>query len=136
FQQHTPDPTVDVAETIGALEELVAEGKIAAYGHSNYSAAQVTEAADAATKLGARGFVTAQNEYNLVSRRAAQELLPAVEAAGLGFLPFFPLANGLLTGAFRRNLIPSGTRLSQRPQIVENAPWDAIEGFAAFAEKR
>lgn len=136
FQQHKPDPTVDIAETIGALEELVAEGTIAAYGHSNFSAEQIAAAAAAADRMGAVGFVSAQNEYNLLARAVEEEVLPAVEQAGMGFLPYYPLANGLLTGAFRRDGIPEGTRLSTRPKIVETAPWDALDAFAAFAAAR
>ena len=136
YQQHTPDPATPIAETLGALEELVQEGKIAAYGHSNFDGGQIRAAADAAQATGATGFVTAQNEYNLLQRSVERDVLPASQAAGIGFLPFFPLANGLRTGAFRRDEIPEGTRLANRPKIVDAAPWDAIEAFRAFAEAR
>lgn len=136
IQQHTPDPSTPIEETIGALEELVAEGKIAYYGHSNFSAEQIRAAQATAEARGVRGFVSAQNEYSLLARSVERDVLPAAEQAGIAFLPFFPLANGLLTGAFRRDAIPEGTRLSARPQIVENAPWEAIEAYAAFAEAR
>jgi len=136
FQQHMPDPSVDIAETIGALEELVTEGTIAAYGHSNFSGEQITAAAVTARAMGAHGFVSAQNEYNLLARSVEEEVLPAVEQAGVGFLPYFPLANGLLTGAFHRDDIPGGTRVSARPKIVEAAPWEALAAYEAFAAAR
>ena len=136
YQQHSPDLSTPVEETLGALDELLIEGKIAAYGHSNYDGTGIREAQAAAERLGVAPFATAQNHYNLIERGAELESLPAAEAAGLGFLPFYPLANGLLTGAFRRDDIPEGTRVASRPKLVETAPWDALEAYAAFAEAR
>lgn len=137
YQQHTPDPETPLEETLGALDELVAEGKIAAYGHSNFSGAQIAEAVEVAERLGVAPYVSAQNQYNLLERGVEREVLPAVERAGIGFLPYFPLANGLFTGKFTRTERPAGTRIArQRPQIADNAPWDAIEAYASFAEAR
>jgi aryl-alcohol dehydrogenase-like predicted oxidoreductase len=137
YQLHTPDEHTPIAETIEALDALVAEGKIRYYGHSNLNAQQIAEAEDAADRLGGGRFVSAQNEYSLIQREAEVEVLPAVRAAGLGFLPYFPLANGLFSGKFSRTERPGDTRIMrQRPHIVENADWDAIEALEAFAAAR
>jgi 1-deoxyxylulose-5-phosphate synthase len=137
YQQHTPDPSTPIEETLAALDELVQEGKVVAIGHSNFDAAQIAEAAAAAERLGTAPFVSAQNEYNLLSRGVESSVLPAVRDAGLGFLPFFPLANGLFTGKFTRTGRPADSRIARiRPHIADDAPWDAIEAFAAFAEER
>jgi aryl-alcohol dehydrogenase-like predicted oxidoreductase len=137
YQQHTPDPATPIEETIGALEELVAEGRIRYYGHSNFSAGQIADAHAAAERMGAMGFVSAQDEYSLVARGVEREVLPAVRRFGLGFLPYFPLANGLFTGKFSRTQRPADTRISrQRPEVAENAPWDAIEAYARFCASR
>jgi aryl-alcohol dehydrogenase-like predicted oxidoreductase len=128
---------VPIAETLGALDELVREGKVRAIGNSNFDAVQLTEADEEATRLGTARFVSAQNHYSLVAREAEAEVIPAVERLGLGFLPYFPLANGLFTGKFSRSAMPADTRIArQRPHIHENAPWDAIEAFEEFAAKR
>ena len=128
YQLHTPDEATPITETIAALEELVAEGKILHYGHSNFSGAQIDEAAAAGGR-----FVSAQNEYNLLVRGAERDVLPAVRRHGLGFLPFFPLQNGLLTGKFTRTQRPADTRIMrQRPHLADDAPWDVLEAYAAF----
>jgi aryl-alcohol dehydrogenase-like predicted oxidoreductase len=128
---------VPIAETLGALDELVREGKVRAIGNSNFDAVQLTEADEEATRLGTARFVSAQNHYSLVAREAEADVIPAVERLGLGFLPYFPLANGLFTGKFSRSAMPADTRIArQRPHVHENAPWDAIEAFEAFAAKR
>ena len=130
YQMHTPDPLTPIAETIAALDELVAEGKILFYGHSNFTAAQIAEAAAAGGR-----FVSAQNEYSLLARGVEADVLPAVREHGLGFLPYFPLQNGLLTGKFTRTERPADTRIMrQRPYLVEDAPWDALEAYAAFCQ--
>ncbi len=128
YQLHTPDAATPIEETIAALDELVVEGKILHYGHSNFSGAQIAEAAAAGGK-----FVSAQNEYSLLVRGVEEEVLPAVREYGLGFLPFFPLQSGLLTGKFTRTEHPADTRIMrQRPHLVETAPWDVLEAYAAF----
>ena len=132
YQMHTPDPVTPIAETIAALDELVVEGKILNYGHSNFSAEQIAEAA-----LAGGRFVSAQSEYSLVAREVEKAVLPAVIEFGLGFLPYFPLANGLFTGKFSRTERPSDTRIMrQRPHVVENAPWDAIEEYERLCAAR
>jgi aryl-alcohol dehydrogenase-like predicted oxidoreductase len=137
YQQHTPDPSVPIAETLGALDELVREGKVRAIGNSNFDAAQLAEADSEAARLGTARFVSAQNHYSLLAREAEADVIPAVERLGLGFLPYFPLANGLFTGKFSRDELPADTRIGrQRPEVHENAPWDAIEAFEAFAAAR
>lgn len=137
YQQHTPDPDVAIEETLGALDELVREGKVRAIGNSNFDAGQLAVADAAAKRLGTAAFVSAQNEYNLLARGVEVEVLPAVTAAQLGFLPFFPLANGLFTGKFTRDQRPADTRIArQRPQVADDAPWDAIEAYAAFCRDR
>ena len=113
------------------------EGKVVAIGHSNFDAAQLADAEEAATRLGTARFVSAQNEYNLLSRAVERTLLPAAREAGLGFLPYFPLANGLFTGRFTRTERPGDSRIARiRPQVADDAPWDAIEAYAAFCADR
>jgi aryl-alcohol dehydrogenase-like predicted oxidoreductase len=137
YQLHTPDEQTPIAETIEALDALVAAGKIRYYGHSNLDAAQIAEAEDAADRIGGGRFVSAQNEYSLIKRDAELDVLPAVRAAGLGFLPYFPLANGLFSGKFTRTDQPADSRIMRiRPHIVANADWDAIEALEAFAAER
>jgi aryl-alcohol dehydrogenase-like predicted oxidoreductase len=132
YQQHTPDPATPIEETIAALDELVDEGRVRWYGHSNFDAAQI----DAAAAAGGR-FVSAQNQYSLLSREAERDVLPAVRRNGLGFLPYFPLANGLLTGKFTRTQWPEDSRIArQKRQIGEQAPWDVLERFERWAADR
>lgn len=137
YQLHTPDPNTPIEETISALDELVREGKVRYIGHSNLTAWQLVEAEFTARQLGAERFISAQNEYNLLSRDAERELLPAAERFGVGFLPYFPLQNGLLTGKFRRDVAPADTRIMrQRRHLVEQAPWEVLDRYRAFAEER
>lgn len=137
YQLHTPDPHTPIGETIAALAELVQEGKIRWFGHSNLTAQQLVEADEAASVTGAPRFVSAQNEYSLLAREVEQDVLPAVNRLGLGFLPYFPLHNGLLTGKFTRHDRPADTRIMrQRPHVADQAPWDAIEEYAAFCAAR
>lgn len=134
YQMHTPDPSTPIEETLAALDELVREGKVREIGNSNFDAAQLADADAAARTAGTARFVSAQNEYSLLERGVEAEVLPVVERLGLGFLPYFPLANGLFTGKFSRTERPAETRIArQRPHIAENAPWDAVESFAALA---
>nr|WP_154921274.1 aldo/keto reductase [Microbacterium testaceum] len=134
YQLHTPDPTTPVDETLDALGDLVREGKVRYVGHSNFSGWQIAEADAAAS--GVR-FVSAQNQYSLLARAAEREVLPAVEHFGLGFLPFFPLHNGLLTGKFTREGGPDGSRIMrQRPHLWRDAPWDALERYRDFCDAR
>ena len=137
YQLHTPDPTTPIDETIAALDDLVRAGKVRYLGHSNLDGWRIAEAELVARELGATRFVSAQNEYNLLARAAEAEVLPAVRHFGLGFLPFFPLQNGLLTGKFRRDEQPADSRIMrQRRHLVDDAPWDVLDRYRAFAEAR
>lgn len=137
YQLHTPDPETPIDETLEALHELVDEGKVRYLGHSNFSPVQVDEAALAAAVAGHPRFISAQNEYSLLVREPDAALLPALERHGLGLLPFFPLANGLFTGKFSREGGPADSRIMrQRPHVATEAPWDAIEAFAALCAER
>ncbi|MFF7681407.1 aldo/keto reductase [Microbacterium sp. NPDC007973] len=134
YQLHTPDPETPVDETLDALADLVREGKIRYIGHSNFSGWQIAEADAAAA--GVR-FVSAQNQYSLLARAAEREVLPAARRFGLGFLPFFPLHNGLLTGKFTREGGPDNSRIMrQRPHLWRDAPWDALERYQAYCDAR
>ncbi|MFG3001486.1 aldo/keto reductase [Streptomyces sp. NPDC048340] len=136
YQLHSPDPTVPVAETLAALTELVAEGKIRYIGHSNFSGWQLAEAAHVARETGAAPFVSAQNEWSLLERSAERELVPAALNYGVGVLPYFPLANGLLTGKIRRGApVPAGSRLEGRDGYLTEERLDTVEALAAIAEK-
>src|SRR5262245_59055481 len=113
YQLHQPDPTVPIADTLGALNELVVAGKVKEIGCSNFSAEQLDEAARA-TKSGAALFVSVQNQYSLLHREPEASVLPACQRMGLAFLPFFPLASGLLTGKYEPGTgAPKGSRLAQ-----------------------
>ncbi|KAA9111109.1 aldo/keto reductase [Microbacterium rhizomatis] len=135
YQLHTPDPGTPIDETIAALDDLVRDGKIRYYGHSNLAGWQLAEA-DAAASRGSR-FVSAQNHYSLLARGAEREVLPAARRFGLGFFPYFPLYNGLLTGKFTRDGGPEGSRImAQRPHLWRDAPWDALEEYQRFCNQR
>jgi len=138
YQYHEPDGVTPVEETLAALDELVREGKVRYVGSSNMAAWQVVEADYVARVGGSERFISAQNEYSLLRRDVEAELMPACEEYGIGILPYFPLANGLLTGKFRRDEPPAtGTRIGDRkPELWATAPWDVIEALSAFAEKR
>jgi aryl-alcohol dehydrogenase-like predicted oxidoreductase len=139
YQLHTPDPLTPIEETLSALHELVAEGKVRYLGSSNFAAWQVAEADHVAAEIGATRFVSAQNLWSLLERGAEQELLPAAERYGVGLLPYSPLANGLLTGKVKRGEGPAeGTRLaSERAQgYVTDAKLDSVEAMTAWAAER
>jgi aryl-alcohol dehydrogenase-like predicted oxidoreductase len=136
YQLHRPDPTVPIAETLGALDELVKAGKVREIGCSNFSAAQIEEA-EAATPPGAARFVSVQNNYSLMERAPEKEVLPACERLGLAFLPFFPLASGLLTGKYRRGQpAPQGTRLASREDALTDERLAVVEKLIDYAEAR
>ncbi|OEJ34857.1 aldo/keto reductase [Streptomyces subrutilus] len=136
YQLHSPDPATPIAETLAALTELVAEGKIRYIGHSNLTGWQLAEAAHAARETGSVPFVSAQNEWSLLERSAERELVPAARHYGVGVLPYFPLANGLLTGKIRRGApVPAGSRLEGRDAYLTDERLDVVEALAALAEK-
>lgn len=138
YQIHRPDPLTPIAETLSALDDLVRAGKVRYLGSSNFAAWQVADAAWTARTADLTPFISAQNEYSLIQRSAEAELVPACQAYGVGLLPFFPLANGLLTGKYRRDVIPPGSRLSEAryAPYLAAAPWTAVEALISFAEER
>ena len=139
YQMHEPDPATPIAETLAALDDLVRAGKVRYLGNSNFAAWQVADAAWTARSDHLTPFVSAQNRYNLLTRDAEQELVPACQRFGLGLLPFYPLASGLLTGKYRRGAAaPPNTRLAQADyaQRLDTAPWDRLEALEDFAKAR
>jgi aryl-alcohol dehydrogenase-like predicted oxidoreductase len=136
---HTPDDATPIGDTLTAMSRLVDEGKVREIGCSNFSAKQLDEAADAARDLEVRSFVTVQNEYSLVEREPRDEVLPACRRLGLSFMPYFPLASGLLTGKYRRGQPPPpGTRMAGRggwDEFLTDERFDVVERLSRFAEE-
>jgi aryl-alcohol dehydrogenase-like predicted oxidoreductase len=136
YQLHVPDPATPIAETLSALGELVREGKVRYIGNSNFAGWQIAEAAHVAERTGVAPFVSAQNHWSLLERAAEAEVVPAARHYGLGVLPYFPLANGLLTGKVRRGLpVPEGTRLAARADIITEERLDRVEALVAWGER-
>jgi aryl-alcohol dehydrogenase-like predicted oxidoreductase len=139
YQHHQPDPDTPVDETLRALDDLVSQGKVRYIGNSNYTGWQIADADW--TAAGGTRFVSAQNLFSLLERDVEREVLPACDHFGLGFLPFFPLASGLLSGKYRRGAAPpEGTRLAAwgaRGQAALNdANFDKVEALEAWAAER
>ena len=136
YQYHRPDGVTPVEETLGVLGELIAEGKVRYVGSSNFAGWQVVEADFLARDAGANRFISAQNHYSLIDPGVEAELAPACESYGIGILPFYPLANGLLTGKHRREVAPvADSRIAKRrTELHENANWDLIEALETFAK--
>jgi aryl-alcohol dehydrogenase-like predicted oxidoreductase len=133
YQYHEPDGTTPIAETLGYMSDLVDEGKVRFLGVSNFTAQQLREAHDTA---GDR-LVSLQNEYSLLKREIEAEVTPECERLGIGILPFFPLASGLLTGKYRRGEdAPEGTRLAGRKSLADDETFDRLERLADYAESR
>jgi aryl-alcohol dehydrogenase-like predicted oxidoreductase len=137
YQIHTPDRVTPVEETLTALGELVTEGKVRYIGHSNFSGWRLAEAVSAARELGTAPFISAQNHWSLLERAAEAEVVPAAVHFGLGVLPYFPLANGLLTGKVRRGHAPAeGTRLASRAEYITEEKLDRVEALITWADER
>ncbi|MCV7512601.1 aldo/keto reductase [Micrococcus luteus] len=137
YQFHTPDPATPIEETLRALDDLVRAGKVRYVGHSNRAGWQIAQAEYVARELGVERFVSAQNHYNLLDRRAELEVVPAAAEFGLGVLPYFPLANGLLTGKYSQGDAPEGSRLSHvRQNMVADADLEQLAAFGRFARER
>jgi aryl-alcohol dehydrogenase-like predicted oxidoreductase len=140
YQMHYPDPTTPVEETLAALDELVRQGKVRAVGCSNFSGAQIAAATAQAQERRLVRFVTAQNEWSLLNRKAERDVIPACERYGLGQLPYFPLASGMLTGKYRRGEgFAAGTRLAAfkfAQALASDENFTKIEALQTFAEKR
>jgi aryl-alcohol dehydrogenase-like predicted oxidoreductase len=136
YQLHEPDPRTPIDETLAALDELIAEGKVRYIGNSNLAGWQIAEAEYLAQLAGHPRFISAQNEYSLLVRGVEAEVLPAVNAFGLGFLPFFPLFNGLFTGKYTRGGGgPADGRLTAiRPEALGRVDWDAMEQYQSFCD--
>lgn len=136
FQQHQPDPSVPIEDTLGALADLVTEGKILAYGVSQFTAEQLRGADAVAGSRGWPAVASSQDELSLIARGVERDgRLAEAERIGAGFLPFFPLANGLFTGKFTRTDRPADSRIArQRPHIADNADWDAMEAYQALCD--
>ena len=139
YQLHQPDPETPIADTLAALDELVKAGKVREIGSSNFSAQQIREA-EAAVRAGAARFASVQNEYSLLRRDPEAEVLPECRRRGLAFLPYFPLANGLLTGKYRAGRpVPQGTRISTQERfgkLLNDRNLQIVEALAGFAEAR
>jgi aryl-alcohol dehydrogenase-like predicted oxidoreductase len=134
YQYHRPDDVTPIEETLGALEELVREGKVRAVGSSNFTATLAEEAADRAGERGLTPFATEQSEYSWLKLGAEEELLPACVRLGVGFIPYFPLASGLLTGKYRRGEpAPEGTRLHGRE--LDEGRLEKVERLSAWAQE-
>lgn len=136
YQLHRPDPATPIADTLAALDDLVQAGKVREIGCSNFSAAQLDEA-EAAVKAGAARFVSVQNEYSLFNRADEADVIPACARLGIGYLPYFPLANGLLTGKYRKGQpAPEGTRLLNpaKAELLSESNLDKVEALIRFAQ--
>ncbi len=136
---HTPDDATPIGDTLTAMSRLVDEGKVIEIGCSNFSEKQLDEAEEAAKEKGVRRFVTVQNEYSLLAREAREEVLPACRKLGLSFMPYFPLASGMLTGKYRRGQPPPpGTRMAGRDgwnEFLTDERFDVVERLTAFAKE-
>jgi aryl-alcohol dehydrogenase-like predicted oxidoreductase len=139
YQLHQPDPEVPIAETLAALDEAVKAGLVREIGCSNFTAAQLREAEDA-VRDGAARFVSVQNEYSLLQREPEREVLAECERLGIAFIPYFPLASGLLTGKYRRGrAAPEGTRIQpggRFADLLADRSLEVVEQLIAFAEAR
>jgi aryl-alcohol dehydrogenase-like predicted oxidoreductase len=138
YQLHTPDPNTPISDTLGVLGELVKAGTVREIGCSNFSADQLREAA-AAVEAGAPRFVSVQNEYSLLNRAAEAGVLPECKRQGIAFIPYFPLANGLLTGKYRKGQpIPENSRGKDGwgPKVFTESNLDLVESLYGFASSR
>ncbi|HEU4567468.1 MAG TPA: aldo/keto reductase [Marmoricola sp.] len=137
YQLHFPDPSTPIEETLSALDDLVRAGKVRYVGCSNFTGWQVAHAEWVARTRGFEHFVSAQNEYSLLDRSVERDLVPALQEYGMGLLPYFPLASGLLTGKYRRGEEPpQGSRLAARREELTDAAFDVVEALEKYADQR
>jgi aryl-alcohol dehydrogenase-like predicted oxidoreductase len=140
YQMHTPDPETPIEETLATLDDLVREGKVRYIGSSNFSGWQIADADWTARSRGLERFISAQNQYSLLERGVEREVGPACAQFGLGLIPFFPLASGLLTGKYRRGQPPpEGTRLAASPspeRLLTERNFGLVEALERFAAER
>lgn len=139
YQLHMPDPLTPIEETLSALSDLVHEGKVRYIGNSNFSGWQIADADWIARTTGSVRFISAQNHYNLIERGAETDVLPACERFGLGQLPYFPLASGLLTGKYQRGVAaPADGRIAawHMDSMLSDANFDKVDALSTFADER
>jgi aryl-alcohol dehydrogenase-like predicted oxidoreductase len=139
YQMHRPDPETPIEETLATLSDLVREGKVRYIGSSNFTGWQVAEAEWTSRTRHLERFVSAQNEYNWLRRDTERDLVPALEHYGIGLLPYFPLASGLLTGKYRRDVpAPEGSRIKAwgRESVLTDETFDVLEALDGFAKRR
>lgn len=137
YSIHQPDASTPLEETLAVLEDLIREGKIRYAGASNLPAWEIAHAAHIAERRGFRGYVSHQNEYNLLWRAPEYDVLKAIDHFRLGFFAYFPLQNGLLTGKYSRAEAPAEGKVTRfKPHLLQSAPWDALERLRAFADER
>jgi len=140
YQLHSVDIQTPMEETLRALDDLIRQGKVRYVGCSNVPAWQVADAHWIAKSLGINGFVSCQDEYSLIVRDIEKELVPATKAYGLGILPYFPLACGMLTGKYKRDVMPEGARLTNTARLADkymtDQNWQIVESLEAFASAR
>jgi aryl-alcohol dehydrogenase-like predicted oxidoreductase len=134
YWYHRPDGVTPIGDTLEALDGLVKAGTVRAIGVSNFSAAQLAEADKLAKDRGLTPFTAVQNEYNLLKREAENDVLPLCEKLDVAFVPYYPLASGLLTGKYKRDQpAPAGARLSSKNEIATDAQWAVVEKLEGFA---
>lgn len=137
YQMHAPDPHTPIEETLDVLADLVREGKIRYIGSSNFAGWQVIDADWTARTAGLEPFISAQNHYSWLHRAPEAELVPALLHTGQSLLPFFPLANGALTGKYRRGeSAPEGSRMAKQPDRLARVDFDKVEALQSFADER
>jgi aryl-alcohol dehydrogenase-like predicted oxidoreductase len=141
YQLHYPDPETPIEETLRALDDLLKAGKVRFIGCSNFSAAQLDEAQSVAARQHLVSFACCQDEYSLLERELEKDRLPVMQKYGLGLLPYFPLASGLLTGKYRRDAaLPAGSRLAKSAHhadgLLTARNWRTVEALSAFAATR
>lgn len=137
YYYHSPDPLTPLEETIRALDDLVREGKVRYIAHSNFAGWQIADAHHIAREIGAEHFIAAENNYNLLDRRAELEVIPAAQRFGLATVPYFPLANGLLTGKYSDGVAPQGSRLQHsKAELLEKADLSQLQTYREFVRER
>jgi aryl-alcohol dehydrogenase-like predicted oxidoreductase len=139
YQMHRPDEATPIDETLRALDDLVHEGKVRYLGSSNFAGWQVADAEWTARTRNLERFVSAQNEYNWLNRGVEPDLVPALERYGIGLLPYYPLASGLLTGKYRRGEpAPEGSRIKAwgRESVLSDETFDVLDALESFAKQR
>ncbi|GAB3438361.1 aldo/keto reductase [Actinophytocola sediminis] len=137
YQLHRVDPFTPIEETLDALNDLVHEGLIRYAGVCNLAGWQIADATWLSRTKNLLGPIAVENHYSLLEREAERDVIPACQRFGLGLLPYFPLANGLLTGKYHRDVEPpANARLAGRTRLLTDAPWDRIDKLRAFADER